>query len=75
MARVGAGIEPIVALQLEIQLVGEAAAGLKAALDEVLQPLDDALGLRVPALAEIPADPQRAAEGGELDRGPAAAGV
>ena len=44
--------EPCVELQLEVELVGEAPAGLEAALEEVLQPLDNALGLRVARLAE-----------------------
>ena len=42
-------------------------AGRKAALDEVLQPLDDALGLGIVRLAEAPANLQGATEGGELD--------
>ena len=66
MPRVRALGEPRVELQLEVELVGEGAAGLEAALDEVLQPLDDALGLRVARLAEVPVDPQLAAERGEL---------
>ena len=61
-------VEPGVELELVVELVGEAAAGLKAALHEVLQALDDALGLRVARLAEVPADPQRAAERGERRR-------
>jgi hypothetical protein len=53
----------------------EPPAGLEAALQVVLQPLDDALGLRIARLAEVPADPQRAAEGGEVDGRTAARGV
>ena len=65
-ARVRALIEPRVELQLKVQLIGERAAGLKGALDEVLQALDDALGLRVGRLAEMPTDAQLTAERGEL---------
>jgi hypothetical protein len=67
--------EPCVELQLEVELVGKAPAGLEAALEEVLQPLDNALGLRVARLAKEPVDAQRAAERGELRRRPPAAGV
>ena len=56
----------------EVQLVSEATAGLKAAFHEVLQALDDALGLRVTRIAEVPVDAQLPAEGGELDRRSAA---
>jgi hypothetical protein len=45
--RVRALVEPRVQLRLEVELVGEAPAGLKAALSEVLQALDDALRLRL----------------------------
>ena len=58
--------EPGVELELEVELVRERPAGLEAALDEVLQPLDDALGLRIGRRAEVPVDPQLAAERGEL---------
>ena len=47
LPRIRAVLEPVVELELVVELVREAAAGLKAFLDEVLQPLDDALGLRV----------------------------
>jgi len=70
--RVRAIIKPAVQLQLAVQLVGEAAAGLEAAFHEVLQALDDALGLRVTRIAEVPVDAQLPAEGGELDRRSAA---
>ena len=58
--------KPGVELELEVKLVRERPAGLKAALDEVLQPLDDALGLRVARLAEMPVDFQLPAERREL---------
>src|SRR5438874_1157984 len=44
--RIGAHVDPGVKLQLEIDLVGERAAALEALLQELLQALDDALGLR-----------------------------
>jgi hypothetical protein len=40
--RVRALVEPRVELQLVVELVSEAAARLEAALNEVLQPLNDA---------------------------------
>jgi hypothetical protein len=40
-----------------VELVREDPAGLKAALDEILQPLDDTLGLRIGGRAEMPVDP------------------
>ena len=54
---------------------GSATARLRAALDEVLHPLDTALGLRIGRLAEVPVDAQLPAEGGELVGRPAIAGV
>ncbi len=66
MANVRALAEPRVELQLKVELVRERPAGLETALDEVLQPLDDALGLRIARLAEMPVDAQLAAERGEL---------
>jgi hypothetical protein len=62
-------------LELVIELVGERAAGLEVRLEIALQPLDDALRLRVGRLAEVPVDLQLAAEGGELARRPPAACV
>jgi hypothetical protein len=38
-------------VQLDVELVGRCATGLEGPLDEVLQALDDALGLRVRRLA------------------------
>ena len=67
--------KPRVELQLEIELVRERPAGLETALDEVLQPLDDALGLRVGRRAELPVDLQLAAERRELLARPAAVAV
>src|SRR5215213_1463607 len=67
--------KPRVELQLEIELVRERPAGLETALDEVLQPLDDALGLRVGRGAELPVDLQLAAEHRELLARPAAVAV
>src|SRR5215207_5456390 len=58
--------EPGVELELEVERVGERPARLEAALDEVLQPLDDPLCLRVARRAEPPVDAQLAAERGEL---------
>ena len=60
---------------LEVELVREQPAGLEAALGEVLQALDDALGLRIAAVAEVPADPQLPAEGSKRVRRTTAAGV
>src|SRR4051812_43488243 len=48
---------------------------VQAALEEVLQALDDALGLRVARLAKMPVDPQRPAERGELTGRPTGARV
>ena len=61
-------IEPCVELILEVELVAEHAAGLEVGLDEALQPLDGALGLRIRRLAEAPVDLQLAAEAGEPRR-------
>src|SRR4051812_27354307 len=63
-AGVGARVEPGVELQLEVELVREHPAGLERALQEVLQALDAALGLRITRRAEMPTDrqlPQNAA--------------
>jgi hypothetical protein len=49
-------------VQLDVELVGRCATGLKGPRDEVLQALDDALGLRVRRLAEVPVDAQLSAE-------------
>jgi hypothetical protein len=67
-AQVGPLLKPTVELLLEVELVREAAARLEARLRVALQPLDDALRLRVLRLAEAPADPQLAAVGGERPR-------
>src|SRR5439155_23477420 len=74
-AQVGALVEPAVELLLEVELVGERAAGLEARLRVALQPLDDALRLRIARLEEAPADGELAAEGGERLRRATAAGV
>ena len=57
---------PGVELVLEVELVGKHAAGLEVGLRVALPALDDALGLRIARPAEVPADPQLAAERGEL---------
>jgi hypothetical protein len=75
VARVRALGEPGVELQLEVALVGEGTARLKALLDEVLQALDDALGLRIRRLTEVPIDPELPAERRELVGRAALAGV
>ena len=61
----------VVELELEVELVRERPAGLEVALDEALQPLDDALGLRIGRLAELPVD---AAAGRRTRRTPRSAG-
>src|SRR4051812_45563721 len=55
--------------------LGEHAPGLEVGLRVALPALDDALGLRIALAAEMPADPQLAAEGGELRRRAALVGV
>jgi hypothetical protein len=60
---------------LEVELARETSPRLESLLDEALQPLDDALGLRIARLAEMPADPQLTAEAGERLARAAAAGV
>jgi hypothetical protein len=67
--------KPGVELQLEVELVRDALPRVEVALQEVLQPLDDALGLRVARLAEEPVEPERAAERDELRSRPPAASV
>jgi hypothetical protein len=64
-AHVGALFEPAVELLLVVELVGETPARLEARLQIALQPLDDALRLRIARLEEAPADLQLTAEGGE----------
>ena len=65
-APVGPPLKPVVELELEVALVGEQATRLEASFEEVLQPLDHALGLRIGRLAEAPREPQLAAERGEV---------
>jgi len=67
--------EPGVELLLEVQLVGEDAAGLEVRFRVALQPLDRALGLRIGQLAEMPVDLQLAAERGKRLGRPAAMAV
>jgi hypothetical protein len=55
-AQVGPLAEPAVELLLEVELAGERAARLEARLQEALQPLDDALRLRIVGLEETSAD-------------------
>jgi hypothetical protein len=62
VARIRALGGPGVELQLEVKLVGEDPARLEALLHEVLQALNDALGLRVRWLAEVPVHAQLSAE-------------
>jgi hypothetical protein len=50
---------------VEVELVGEAPAGLEVAV----QALDDALGLRIACLAEGPVDAQLTPEGGTVTIG------
>ena len=71
-SRVGL-LEPRVELQLEVEVVREAPAGLEVRLQISLQPLDDALGLRVGGFAEVPVEQQLPAEAGiGIGRAPAA---
>ncbi len=65
-AGVGAAREPVVELELEVDFVGEAAVGLEAALDEIVEALEHALGLAVAGIEDHPAEPELAAEGREL---------
>jgi hypothetical protein len=62
-------------VQLDVELVGRCATGLEGPLDEVLQALDDALGLRVRRLAKVPVDTQLSAERRVFLRGATLAGV
>ncbi len=64
-ADVGALGKPALELLLEVKLAQERAARLEARLQVALQPLDDALRLRVVRLEEAPAEPELAAESGE----------
>jgi hypothetical protein len=62
-------------LQLEVELVGENPPRLEALLDQVLQALDHALGLRLRRLAEVPIDAQLPAERRVFLRGATLAAV
>jgi hypothetical protein len=64
LVRAGGSLEPGVELELEVELVGEAPARLEVRLQVAPQALDDALGLGVGRLAEVPVELQLAAEGG-----------
>jgi hypothetical protein len=75
MTSVRLRVKPGVELQLEVVLVGEHPARLKEALEEVLQALDDAFGLRIGRLAKPPADTQLPAQRRELLRWTAAVAV
>jgi hypothetical protein len=59
-------LKPRVELVLEVELVREHAPRFEVRLRVALQPLDRALGLRVPGPAEMPADLQLPAERREL---------
>ena len=63
---VRAVVKPAVRLQLAVQLVCERPAGFEGAFHEVLQALDDAFGLRVTRVAEVPVDAQLPAERREV---------
>jgi len=60
---------------LEVELVGKGAARLEARLRVALQPLDDALRLRITRLEDAPADAEHTAEGRERHGRAAAARV
>ena len=68
-------IKPAIQLILEIELVGERPARLKARLHEPLQPLDHALRLAISGIEDPPADRHLPAERGELLGRPPATGV
>jgi hypothetical protein len=70
-ALVGRAIEPV----LEVELVGERAAGLEALAQGALTVFDEPLGLGVALGADVPADPQLAAEAGEVLGRSAATGM
>src|SRR5712691_6056262 len=59
-------LKPGVELELVVAFVGEAATTLEVGLQIALQPLDDALGLRIGRLAEPPSDLQLATQRREL---------
>ena len=58
-------VAPLVELELEVVLVGEAAARFEVGAHEAMAPLEYALGLRVARLEDDPADRQLAAEARE----------
>jgi hypothetical protein len=72
---VRATLKPAVQLVLKVVVVSERTARLEARLEAALQSLDDALGLRISRLAEVPTHLQLAAERRESVGRPAAAGV
>ena len=72
---VGALVERAIELVLEVELVGERAAGLEALAQEALTVFDEPLGLGIALPADAPADPQLAAEAGEVLGGATAAAM
>src|SRR5512133_4168912 len=68
-------LAPRVQLQLVVELVGEAAAGLEVGAHEAMRALQRTLGLRVARLEDQPANAQLPAEAGERVCRLAAAGV
>jgi hypothetical protein len=67
--------EPVVELQLKVEVVREAPAGLEVRLEGFLEALNDASRLGIRRLAEEPVDFQHAAERSERIRRPAAVRV
>jgi hypothetical protein len=64
-ARVDA-LAPAVELVLEVELVGEPAAGLEIAVQEAVAALERALGLAVARVEDDPTERELAAEGEEV---------